>query len=179
MRALKVIILSMCIILCLVKSLQAKEYQLIGKNINILLSNNTKGLLLCFKNNKDNDVIKTDNLFEISFNSGKKLTEKDFNLQAIKQDKDTITVNYIRNNIKVITILTLYDQAAFARYEIRITAANEPLNISMVSLMPFKTQAPFVYGSVVSSPIISDSFFIVPENPLTNTTAYEGGVTQK
>ncbi|WGL94436.1 enterotoxin [Arsenophonus nasoniae] len=179
MRALRVIILSVFITLCLVKSLQAKEYQLSGKNINILLSNNTKGLLLCFKNNKDNDVIKTNNLFEISFNSGIKLTEKDFNLQAIKQDKETITINYIRNNIKVTTILTLYDQADFARYEIRITAANEPLNMSLVSLMPFKTQAPFVYGSVVSSPIISDSFFIMPENPLTNTTAYEGGVTQK
>ncbi|MFS1563178.1 MAG: hypothetical protein ACL7AX_05840 [Candidatus Arsenophonus phytopathogenicus] len=45
--------------------------------------------------------------------------------------------------------------------------------------MPFKTQVPFVYGSVVSSPIISDSFFVIPENPLTNTIAYEGGVTQK
>lgn len=51
--------------------------------------------------------------------------------------------------------------------------------MSDVSIMPFHSQAPFVYGSVVSSPIISDTFFIIPENPLTNTVAYEGGVLQK
>lgn len=179
MRALSVIILSIFMSLCLVKSLQAKEYQLTGKNINILLSDNKKGILLWFKNNKNNDAIKTDNLFEINFNSGKKLTEKDFNLQDIKQDKNTITINYIRDTIRVTTILSLCDRANFGRYEIQISAENNPLNMSMVSLMPFKTQAPFVYGSVVSSPIISDSFFVIPENPLTNTIAYEGGVTQK
>lgn len=155
MRALSVIILSIFMSLCLVKSLQAKEYQLTGKNINILLSDNKKGILLWFKNNRNNDAIKTDNLFEINFNSGKKLTEKDFNLQDIKQDKNTITINYIRDTIKVTTILSLCDRANFGRYEIQISAENNPLNMSMVSLMPFKTQAPFVYGSVVSSPIIS------------------------
>lgn len=109
----------------------------------------------------------------------KKITEKDFNLQDIKRDKNTITINYIRDTIKVTTILSLCDRANFGRYEIQISAENNPLNMSMVSLMPFKTQAPFVYGSFVSSPIISDSFFVIPENPLTNMIAYEGGVTQK
>ncbi|WP_334469007.1 hypothetical protein [Arsenophonus sp. PmNCSU2021_1] len=70
MRALSVIILSIFMSLCLVKSLQVKEYQLTGKNIKILLSNNKKGILLWFKNNRNNDAIKTDNLFEINFNSG-------------------------------------------------------------------------------------------------------------
>lgn len=68
-RALIVIILSIFMSLCLVKSSQEKEYQLIGKNINILLSDNKKGILFLFKNNRNNDAIKTDNLFEINFNS--------------------------------------------------------------------------------------------------------------
>ncbi|RXK32810.1 hypothetical protein BBD39_02965 [Arsenophonus endosymbiont of Bemisia tabaci Asia II 3] len=75
--------------------------------------------------------------------------------------------------------MSLCDRANFGRYEIQISAENNLLNMSMVLLMPFKTQVPFVYGSVVSSPTISDSFFVIPENPLTNTIAYKGGVTQK
>ncbi|RXK32811.1 hypothetical protein BBD39_02970 [Arsenophonus endosymbiont of Bemisia tabaci Asia II 3] len=49
MRVLSVIILSIFMSLCLVKSSQAKEYQLKGKNINSLLSDNKKGILLWFK----------------------------------------------------------------------------------------------------------------------------------
>ncbi|CAA2929906.1 hypothetical protein ARSQ2_01017 [Arsenophonus endosymbiont of Bemisia tabaci Q2] len=46
MRSLSFIILSIFMSLCLVKSLQEKEYQLTGKNINMLLSDNKKGILL-------------------------------------------------------------------------------------------------------------------------------------
>ncbi len=169
--------------LCLpVYSVWAKDYQLAGQNAIIKISDNndqTSITSLDFINAKNNDLIKVNTLFEITLSSGKKLTDKDLRLENLKQKDNNITLTYSGENITIQTVFDLNDRNHFASFELQITPKSKPLSMTAISLMPFHSQAPFVYGSIVSSPIISDTFFIIPENPLTNTVAYEGGVTQK
>ncbi|WP_294963304.1 enterotoxin [uncultured Gilliamella sp.] len=169
--------------LCLpIYSVWAKDYQLAGQNAIIKISDSndqTSITSLDFINAKNNDLIKVNTLFEITLSSGKKLTDKDLRLENLKQKDNNITLTYSGENITIQTVFDLNDRNHFASFELQITPKSKPLSMTAISLMPFHSQAPFVYGSIVSSPIISDTFFIIPENPLTNTVAYEGGVTQK
>lgn len=163
-------------------SVWAKEYQLTGKNTQITLSdsdNNKNVTSFNITNPITHDSINVNTLFEITLNSGQKLTDKDFQLDNLQQKDNQIYINFSGHDIAIQTLLILNDDKHFASYELQITPKKQALSMSAVSLMPFHSQAPFVYGSVVSSPIISDTFFIIPENPLTNTVAYEGGVLQK
>ncbi len=169
--------------LCLpIHSVWAKDYQLSGKNTTIKISDsaNQKSITsLDFINAKNSDQIKVNTLFEITLSTGKKLTDKDFQLKTLKQNDNNLTLTYTGHDLNVETLLNLNDDNHFASFELQITPKTKSLSMTAISLMPFHSQAPFVYGSVVSSPIISDTFFIIPENPLTNTVAYEGGVSQK
>lgn len=160
----------------------AKDYQLSGENTIIKISESDvkKSITsLDFINVKNSHQIKVDTLFEITLSSGEKLTDKDFQLEQFYQKDNNMTLMYTGHDIDVQTILSLNDKHHFASFELQITPKSKPLSMRAVSLMPFHSQSPFVYGSVVSSPIISDTFFIIPENPLTHTIAYEGGVLQK
>ncbi len=160
----------------------AKDYQLSGENTIIKISESDvkKSITsLDFINVKNSHQIKVDTLFEITLSSGEKLTDKDFQLEQFYQKDNNMTLMYTGHDIDVQTILSLNDKHHFASFELQITPKSKPLSMTAVSLMPFHSQSPFVYGSVVSSPIISDTFFIIPENPLTHTIAYEGGVLQK
>lgn len=169
--------------LCLpISSAFADDYQLSGQNTQIKISNSDdKKSITVFKiiNPKNNDLIDVKTLFEITLDSGQKLTDKDFSLDSLQQKDNSIYLNYNGHNMTIETVLNLQDDKHFASYELQITPKKDALSMTSISLMPFHSQAPFVYGSVVSSPIISDTFFIIPENPLTNTVAYEGGVSQK
>lgn len=170
---------TMCLPFCPV---WAKDYQLSGQNAQIKISDSDDAssvTALNFINPKNNDLIDIKTLFEITLSTGEKLTDKDFKLVSLEQKDDNIQLSYSGNNINVKTLLKLNDSNHYTSYELQITPTQQALSMNSISLMPFHSQAPFVYGSVVSSPIISDTFFIIPENPLTNTVAYEGGVTQK
>ncbi len=66
----------------------------------------------------------------------------------------------------------------YASIDFALDTLKNGKKINGFSMLPFHSQAPFVYGAINSSPIVSDSFFITPQNPLVNTRAYEGGVSQ-
>ncbi|WP_279084361.1 enterotoxin [Gilliamella apis] len=179
----KLVVLGVLSALCLpTGAAWAKDYQLSGKNTQVKLAKDDSQnsiTALNIINPLNNDSVKIETLFEIVLASGDKLTDKDFSLDKVQQQDTGMILNYTGHDMSIETVVNLNDDKHFASYELRITPKNKALSMSSVSLMPFRSQAPFVYGSVVSSPIISDTFFIIPENPLTNTVAYEGGVSQK
>ena len=179
----KLVVLGILSALCLpTGAAWAKDYQLSGKNAQVKLAKDDSQnsiTALNIINPVTNDSVKIETLFEIVLASGDKLTDKDFSLDKVQQQDTGMTLNYTGHDMSIETVVNLNDDKHFASYELSITPKNKALLMSSVSLMPFHSQAPFVYGSVVSSPIISDTFFIIPENPLTNTVAYEGGVSQK
>jgi hypothetical protein len=47
--------------------------------------------------------------------------------------------------------------------------------VAKITFFPTKkqAQAPYVDGAINSSPIVADSFFILPDKPIVNTYAYE------
>jgi hypothetical protein len=47
--------------------------------------------------------------------------------------------------------------------------------VAKITFFPTKkqSQAPYVDGAINSSPIVADSFFILPDKPIVNTYAYE------
>ena len=100
--------------LCLpIHSVWAKDYQLSGKNTTIKISDsaNQKSITsLDFINAKNSDQIKVNTLFEITLSTGKKLTDKDFQLKTLKQNDNNLTLTYTGHDLNVETLLNLNDE---------------------------------------------------------------------
>ena len=63
----------------------------------------------------------------------------------------------------------------YASIDYTLTAKGKAQDVAKITFFPTKgqSQAPYVDGAINSSPIIADSFFILPEKPIVNTYAYE------
>ncbi|OTA21843.1 enterotoxin [Xenorhabdus beddingii] len=158
----------------------ADSWRLEGNHYRVTVSDeHGKVTQLKFENTKNHDQIITDNLFEITLKSGEKLAAQDFQVTDISKKHNRIVVSLKYDDIQVKNIITVGDKAKYGSFEITITPQEKALALSSVSLMPFRTKNPFVDGTIVSSPIISDSFFIVPGNPLINTEVNKGSTSQK
>ncbi|WP_315903394.1 enterotoxin [Photorhabdus kleinii] len=158
----------------------ADSWLLDGNNYHVTVSDeHGKVTQLKFENPTNHDHIIIDNLFEITLKSGEKLTAKDFQITDISKKRNRIVISLKHGDIQVSNIITVEGKDKYGSFEITITPQENALELSSVSLIPFHTKTPFVHGSIVSSPIISDSFFIVPGNPLITTEAYKGSASQK
>ncbi|MFB2829694.1 enterotoxin [Aeromonas jandaei] len=133
---------------------------------------------IAFTNHQNGDVIRTDKLFAIKGTDDKLTPSTDFVVDRFDKEQGHINIILKNKDFKVSSALSLDDPNAYSTVSWSLQALHDGQRIGAFSLLPFNTQAPFVYGSINSSPIISDSFFITPQNPLINTREYEGGVTQ-
>ena len=98
----------------------------------------------------------------------------DFTLKSVSQQGDAIVLAYTRPDFNVsVTLNTLHGK--YARIDYKITALKQARSVAKITFFPTKkqSQAPYVDGAINSSPIIADSFFIMPEKPIVNTYAYE------
>ncbi|WP_445497827.1 enterotoxin [Photorhabdus sp. SF281] len=161
-------------------SVWADSWQLEGENYRVAVSDELgKVTQLKFENPKNHDQIITANPFEITLKSGETLAAKDFQVTDISKKNNRIIVSLEHGDIQVKNIITMEDKGKYGSFEIAITPQKNALEIRSVLLMPFRAKAPFIHGAITSSPIISDSFFVIPGNPLISTEAYEGGIAQK
>lgn len=104
-----------------VDAVWAKEYQLTGQYTQITLSdsgNQQSVTSFNITNPVTNDSITVNTLFEITLNSGQKLTDKDFHLDNLQQKDNQIYLNFSGHDIAIQTLLILNDDKHFASYEL-------------------------------------------------------------
>jgi hypothetical protein len=131
-----------------------------------------------FTNTGNGDVISTKSLFDIKDSSDRLISSKTFNVDAITRDEEFINISMTNADFMVKVKVSTNKNKSYSFLDYSIESLHGSKQINAFSILPFQSLAPFVNGSINSSPIISDSFFITPQNPLTDTRAYEGGVTQ-
>ncbi|MEZ6966829.1 enterotoxin [Aeromonas sp. S9(2024)] len=133
---------------------------------------------ITFTNTANGDLIRSNNLFDIKGMDDRLTSSADFRVTAFAKVQDHINIELKNADFVVKSAIRLPSNKSYASIDFSLGTRQNDLRINGFSMLPFCTQAPFVYGAINSSPIISDSFFITPQNPLVNTRAYEGGVSQ-
>ena len=99
----------------------------------------------------------------------------DFKISRVEKKENTLVVTYIHPDFNVtMTLNLLKDKYASINYT--IAAVGKARNVAKITFFPTKkqAQAPYVDGAINSSPIIADTFFMLPNKPVVNTYAYEG-----
>ncbi len=84
-------------------------------------------------------------------------------------------VEYVHPDFNVTMTLNLL-KGKYASIDYTIAAVGKAQNVAKITFFPTKkqAQAPYVDGAINSSPIIADTFFMLPNKPVVNTYAYEG-----
>jgi hypothetical protein len=84
-------------------------------------------------------------------------------------------VEYAHPDFNVTMTLNLL-KGKYASIDYTLAAVGKAQNVAKITFFPTKkqAQAPYVDGAINSSPIIADTFFMLPNKPVVNTYAYEG-----
>lgn len=98
----------------------------------------------------------------------------DFTLKNVTEKDDAIALDYDHKDFAVSVVLKVL-KGKYAGIDYTIKAKGQPREVAKITFFPTKgqSQAPYVDGAINSSPIIADSFYMLPEKPIVNTYAYE------
>ncbi|WP_052284375.1 enterotoxin [Kluyvera genomosp. 1] len=98
----------------------------------------------------------------------------DFKIAHVEQRDNAIKIDYDHPDFKVTVTLNSL-KGKYASIDYTVTAVGKPRDVAKITFFPTKgqAQAPYVDGAINSSPIVADSFFILPNKPIINTYAYE------
>ena len=99
----------------------------------------------------------------------------DFKISHVEKKENTLVVEYVHPDFNVTMTLNLL-KGKYASIDYTIAAVGKAQNVAKITFFPTKkqAQAPYVDGAINSSPIIADTFFMLPNKPVVNTKAYEG-----
>ena len=99
----------------------------------------------------------------------------DFKISHVEKKENTLVVEYVHPDFNVTMTLNLL-KGKYASIDYTIAAVGKAQNVAKITFFPTKkqAQAPYVDGAINSSPIIADTFFMLPNKPVVNTYAYEG-----
>ncbi|HGM6860580.1 TPA: enterotoxin [Serratia rubidaea] len=150
----------------------AAQYALDNENIAVTFNQDKSALTI--KDKADGGQLAPQELFFLTLPDETVIHAADFTLQSVSQQGEAITLTYTRPDFNVsVTLNTLHGK--YARIDYKISAQKQARRVAKITFFPTKkqAQAPYVDGAINSSPIIADSFFIIPEKPIVNTYAYE------
>ncbi|MGD8171095.1 enterotoxin [Vibrio sp. TRT 21S02] len=113
-------------------------------------------------------------LFFITLPDETKIHTKDFTLKEVRRSGDQINLHLLHPSFDVTMTLSLIKER-YASITYSFTAIGDEQRVAKLTFLPTKgqSQAPYVEGSINSSPIVAGSFFILPRKPIVNTYAYE------
>lgn len=113
-------------------------------------------------------------MFFLTLPDETKIHTADFKIKHIKKQDNAIVIDFTRPDFNVTVQLNLV-KGKYASIDYTIAAVGQPRDVAKITFFPTKKQfqAPYVDGAITSSPIIADSFFILPNKPIVNTYAYE------
>lgn len=99
----------------------------------------------------------------------------DFKIKQVEKKENALVVEYTHPDFNVTMTLNLL-KGKYANIDYTIAAVGKAQNVAKITFFPTKkqSQAPYVDGAINSSPIVADTFFMLPDKPIVNTYAYEG-----
>ncbi|MBS0868793.1 enterotoxin [Enterobacter ludwigii] len=167
----KVLTLSM-LALCVSHGAAAAQYAL--DNDSIALSFDDASSTVVVKDKTANHPLTPQELFFLTLPDETKIHTADFTIKHVEKQDNAIVIDFTRPDFNVTVKLNLV-KGKYASIDYTIAAVGQPREVAKITFFPTKkqSQAPYVDGAINSSPIIADSFFILPDKPIVNTYAYE------
>lgn len=150
----------------------AAEYLL--NNDKLSLSFDDKNSAVVVKDKLSDHKLAPVELFFLTLPNEDVIHAADFNIKNVTQKDDAIHIDYEHKDFDVTVVLNVL-KGKYASIDYTIKAKGKARDVAKITFFPTKgqSQAPYVDGAINSSPIIADSFFILPEKPIVNTYAYE------
>jgi hypothetical protein len=133
---------------------------------------------IVFHNTLNGDLITSNNLFDIQGSDNKLISSSEFSIDSLVKETDHIKMTMKNDDFVVKIDVNLNANNNYSYIDFSLDSLHGSKQINAFSILPFQAKAPFVYGSINSSPIVSDNFFITPQNPLVNTLVTGSSVTQ-
>ena len=143
-------------------------------NDNIALSFDDANSTVVVKDNKANHPLTPQELFFLTLPDETKIHTADFTIKHVEKQDNAIVVDFTHPDFNVTVKLNLV-KGKYASIDYTVAAVGQPRDVATITFFPTKkqSQAPYVDGAINSSPIVADSFFILPDKPIVNTYAYE------
>ncbi|CNH87195.1 Uncharacterised protein [Yersinia frederiksenii] len=169
---MKKIIPSSLLLLLVSNGAFAAEYLL--NNDKLSLSFDDKNSAVVVKDKPSDHKLAPVELFFLTLPNEDVIHAADFKIKNVTQKDDAIHIDYEHKDFDVSVVLNVL-KGKYASIDYTIKAKGKAREVAKITFFPTKgqSQAPYVDGAINSSPIIADSFFILPEKPIVNTYAYE------
>jgi len=169
---MKTLIKSSLLLLLISNGALASEYQLNNDNLAFSFDDTHSAVVL--KDKLSGHQLAPIELFFLTLPDEKVIHAADFKIKSVQKKDDAILIDYEHQDFSVSVALHSL-KGKYASIDYSIQAKGQPQKVAKITFFPTKgqAQAPYVDGAINSSPIIADSFFILPEKPIVNTYAYE------
>ncbi|MGY2796164.1 hypothetical protein ACVWV0_000340 [Ewingella americana] len=169
---MKTLIKSSLLLLLISNGALASEYQLNNDNLAFSFDDTHSAVVL--KDKLSGHQLAPIELFFLTLPDEKVIHAADFKIKSVQKKDDAIFIDYEHQDFSVNVVLHSL-KGKYASIDYSILAKGQPQKVAKITFFPTKgqAQAPYVDGAINSSPIIADSFFILPEKPIVNTYAYE------
>ncbi|NWC65784.1 enterotoxin [Cedecea sp. P7760] len=169
---MKTIIKSSLLMMLLSHVAMAAQYQL--ENDNLAVSFDDSGSAAVIKDRLSDHKLAPIELFFLTLPDEKVLHTADFKIKNVSKTADAIRIDYERDDFSVNVTLKLL-KGKYAAVDYTFQAKGQPRDVAKITFFPTKgqAQAPYVNGAINSSPIVADSFYMLPQKPIVNTYAYE------
>ncbi|MCS3433368.1 enterotoxin [Klebsiella sp. BIGb0407] len=150
----------------------AANYSLNNENMAITFDDANSTTVI--KDTRANHQLSPQELFFLTLPDEKVIHAADFKIKHVDKQDDFIRIDYSHQDFNVTVTLNLL-KGKYASIDYSIAAKDKARDVAKITFFPTKkqAQAPYVDGAINSSPIIADSFFILPDKPIMNTYAYE------
>ncbi|SQA97816.1 Uncharacterised protein [Cedecea neteri] len=150
----------------------AAQYQL--ENTNLAVSFDDSGSAVVVKDRLSDHKLAPVELFFLTLPDEKVIHTADFKIKNVSKAADAIQIDYERDDFSVNVTLKLL-KGKYAAVDYTLQAKGQPRDVAKITFFPTKgqAQAPYVNGAINSSPIVADSFYMLPQKPIVNTYAYE------
>lgn len=142
-------------------------------NDNIALSFDDANSTVVVKDNKANHPLTPQELFFLTLPDETKIHTADFTIKHVEKQDNAIVVDFTHPDFNVTVKLNLV-KGKYSSIDYTVAAVSQPRDVAKITFFPTKkqSQAPYVDGAINSSPIVADSFFILPDKPIVNTYAF-------
>ncbi|PVZ87392.1 enterotoxin [Serratia sp. S1B] len=150
----------------------AAQYQL--NNDNIAISFNDSNAAVLVKDKGSSHKLAPKELFFLTLPNDQVIHAADFKIKNVHQKENAIQIDFDHQDFAVTVVLNVL-KGKYASIDYTLRAKGKPRDVEKITFFPTKgqSQAPYVDGAINSSPIIADSFFMMPSKPIVNTYAYE------
>ncbi|KAF1369840.1 enterotoxin [Yokenella regensburgei] len=150
----------------------AANYALNNENMAITFDDAISATVI--KDTRANHQLSPQELFFLTLPDEKVIHAADFKIKHVDKQDNAIRIDYSHPDFNVTVTLNLL-KGKYASIDYTIAAIGKARDVAKITFFPTKkqAQAPYVDGAINSSPIVADSFFILPNKPIINTYAYE------